>query len=211
MLGLANYIFVRRFRQQDPAFRRYQQQVDSLAETAAQLMAHQTQPSPLPQLHNLVERDDSLGRLARTLQKVNHEFQQNHQTAQEEAFVFLTVRLSLLTQNRRKLLLNAEAVDTVCAVLKATLVDHSCELLAPQFQADQVLLKFSYPPSISLPRLIKQLKQDTATALYSKVKDLDSTLQKSADIWSDSYLLVSCETPNQTSYGAILANQGEVL
>ncbi|NEQ98012.1 MAG: hypothetical protein F6K30_15055 [Cyanothece sp. SIO2G6] len=224
LLGLGNVVALQYFRQNNPVFSYYRQQVKSLANVATSLQQvqsalslpfqHQTSPQQpkaaqdhdaqtAPPHHKQVltpflQRRDELGWLAQSLQQWNTSIQQNHQMEQEESFSFLTARLSCLTQNRRRFM-----TPQACAVVRTTvervLAVYRCELLDVQFESDQMLILFSYPATVQLASLIKTVKTQTAVDLYAKVKTSDPTMQGPGDIWAGAYLIASCEPPSQPS------------
>ena len=208
LLGTANFLFVKRFRQQDPRFSRYQRQVATLAETAHHLQAGNSELAPATQLTPFLKREDDLGELARGLQSFGHHLQQAQQAAQEEAFAFLTARLSLLTKHRRKLI-NTDAAAAIRSAVETSLAQENCELLDLQLETDQVSIRFNYPLSSSLSSLVDQVKRSSATALQPIAMTAHPTLQDATDIWSDAYLIASCEPPTRDAKEEVLASSGE--
>ena len=199
LLGLANLFIIRRFRYHDPDFEQYQAHINTLATVATELQATQTNPQdpqPMPELDSLLSREDDLGQLAMSLNQWHKSLKRADATDTAEAFTFLAARLSFLAKNRRKVI-GTDAAYILEETISALLKEQQCHLIEIQFEVDQVLMQFTYPETIQLSQLSTLLKTASAQALYPMVKDLDETLTSAEEIWSDAYLIASCEAPNQ--------------
>lgn len=208
LLAAANLFVVKRYRQQDPRLSRYQRQVATLAETAHQLQSGHPEMAQAASLTPYLGRQDDLGHLARGLQAFGDRLQQAQQAAHEEAFAFLTARLSLLTKHRRKLI-TADAASVLQSAIADSLMQEDCELLDVQLETDQVSIHFKYPLALSLSHLVNRLKHATAMALQPLAIAHHPSLQTPEAVWSDAYLIASCESSAQDPQAVLLVGQGE--
>lgn len=197
LLGLANLLIVRRVRYHDPAFEQYQGHIKTLADVSADLQDSQANAQAtrsMPELDALRSHEDDLGRLATSLNQWRNSLQQSDTVATAESFTFLAARLSFLAKNRRKLI-GTDAADILEKTLTTRLNEHQCHLIDIQFEVDQVLMRFTYPETMQLSHLSSLLKTTSAQALYPIVKEMDDTLTSPEGVWSDAYLIASCEAP----------------
>ena len=229
LLGLANLLIFRRFRYHDPAFERYQEHVKTLAGVATALRSFQADTQSdiqknhanIKAMHDLTPLlshkdgpedgpdhglEDELGQLATSLDQWGQRLKRSENRDTPEAFTFLAARLSFLAKNRRKLI-GTDAAYILEETLKAIFKEHQCHLIDIQFEVDQVLMRFTYPETLQLPQLSTVLKTASAQALYPMVKELDDTLTSPEEVWSDAYLIASCEAPTQDGEQSLVALQ----
>ncbi|MEM9271464.1 MAG: DAHL domain-containing protein [Cyanobacteria bacterium P01_F01_bin.143] len=144
----------------------------------------------------LADRSDELGQLARRVQAIAADKVAKEQiTAEEKANSSLTARLTLVTQNRQRMI-SPTTVESLKNILENMLAKSDCQLIELQGSLEQIQILFSYSPQVQLLELIAQLKAVSSSYLEQNLGDLIEELNGEGQIWSNSYSLQSCEVVN---------------
>ena len=148
------------------------------------------------ELVTLADRSDELGQLARRVQAIAAEKLVKEQTTAEETVnTSLTARLTLVTQNRQRMI-SPTTIESLKNIVENMLAKSGCQLIDLQGNLEQVQILFSYPPQVQLLDLVAQLKAVSSSYLEQNVGDLIEDLNSEGQIWSNSYSLQSCEVVN---------------
>ena len=203
LLILGNYLFLKNWNQINPVFSRYKKQVDKITKMLAQIWEIKKDSSAskdLSELIYLAAREDELGQLATKVQQIAEEInneQVNKQqiqiaSAAEESFASLTARLTLTTENRKKMI-SSITLDSLETIVKDALNDWGCQLIALEGSFEKIDILFSYTTEIKLSQLIFHLRVLSSSYFHEKIQDIIGSIDGQSDIWSSSYSITSCE------------------
>lgn len=163
----------------------------------------------LPALNALAARNDAIGRLASETCRAGERLRERQEAdtrapepateppsdrqssptpEDRESLSLLTAYLVLLTQKRQKIL-SPPVAQRLEALAEETLSNWNGTLLDLQHTAEQVQLRFSYPPYVSLSQLITAIKTDAAIALGREFPEIDSEA-----VWSRADFVASCDS-----------------
>ena len=196
LLGLTNYFLLNKFRQIDPNFNFYRQEVKKITPVLTEISAtHNSSSAPedISELVNIATRQDELGDLAQQVQHIVGKIQQEQDFTDEQSFTSLNANLVLLTRQSRKLI-SEKSLDSLQTICKDALEEWNCQLINFQGSPEKLEILFSYPTQIKLSKLIAYLKAVSSSYLYQQFEGAIGSIDNPRKVWSDSYSITSCES-----------------
>ena len=196
LLGLLNYILLKRLQTSNPQLLQYQQKVKRITAALTQALAVKQNLSVVannPPITDLTSCRNDLGVLATLVIQVTEQLKQEQEiNLQEESFAFLAARLSLLTKNSQKVL-NPQILARLKSILEDVLQSRDCQFIDLKGKAEQIQLLFRYPPKIKLSQLVKEIKTVSSFALKEEFSAIEKNVDRDGEFWSDAYFIASCD------------------
>ena len=196
LLGLLNYIILKRARTSNPKFLQYQQKVKRITTALTQALAVKQNLSTVTEIspiNDLTSCKDDLGVLATLVIQVSEQLKQEREISfQEESFAFLAARLRLLTKNSQQVL-SPQILARLKSIVEGVLKSRDCQFIDLKGTAEQIQLLFRYPPKIKLSQLVKEIKTVSSFALKEEFSTIEKNVDRDGEFWSEAYFIASCD------------------
>jgi putative transposase len=101
------------------------------------------------------------------------------------------VHLVFVTKYRRKVF-DGDAIERLCAMFAKVCEDFQAQLVEMDGEHDYVRLLVSYPPSVSVSKLVNSLKGASSRRLRAERTDIAERYYWRGALWSPSYFAASC-------------------
>ncbi|WP_369792520.1 IS200/IS605 family transposase [Xenococcus sp. PCC 7305] len=214
VLVLINYLIVKRIMEINPKLKSYQKIIGQIIDQVIAINNNEANAYDMRIIN--VEQDD-LNQLSEEIEIIAHALQEKEQQLQakqeqeireeflsrevtvsshnKESFSFLTVRLLLITKNRKKIL-RPDMYESLEEVLSKKLGQSESQLIEFQGEMDRVQIIFSYPPHTQLSKLVTALKIVSRDLIGRNLAKELNYEQNHDEIWSDAYFIASCSGLN---------------
>ena len=207
LLALFNYLILNKLRSFSPQFTQYKYKVKRISTTLNEALAAKNnllEINKISDITDLASCRDALGDLATGVIQVSEQIKQERVVnLQEESFAFLAAQSTLLTKNSQKLF-NPKMSLQLKVIFEIILESQSCQLVEIQAEASQIQLLFRYPPKTKLSQLIKEIKTASYTYLKQEFPEITKNIASENELWSDAYLINSCDGNFLNEYKADL-------